>query len=88
MRTQRKWSIALLILIIVDSISTVYFGFEANPLILWFMGLFNITLKTAMIIRPFTLLPFVYIVDKYNWSRFTFLVYIIIYVLVVGCMII
>lgn len=75
-----KWTLTLLILAIIDSITTVYiFGVENNPSILWVMDTFDINLKMAMIIRILYYIPFLVILDRTNWSRFTFFAYIGIY---------
>lgn len=80
----KKWTIALLLLIIADSIFTIFIGRESSPIILYIMKSFNISLEITMIIRILYCLPFLYIVNKYNFSRFTFLSYIGIYMIASG----
>ena len=78
----------LLILIIVDSIYTSHIvklgAEEANQLILWAMNTFNWTLDTAMVMRIFFCMPFLYILNRWDWSRFTLFCYLGIYILLTG----
>jgi len=78
------WTIALMILIIADSIFTVYIGFETNDLILWIMNTLNINLKQAMILRIFALIPLIVIINHWNYSRLTFFSYVCVYVTLAG----
>ena len=78
------WTIALAILIIIDSIHTIFVGSESNPLILWVMSNFDLTLNTAMLMRIVYCLPLLYILNKTDWSRFTFFAYAGIYLVLSG----
>ena len=61
-----KWSYLLLAIVILDSILTYYvFEFEGNPLILFVMNKWNLTLGAAMIIRCFYVLPLIFFLDRY-----------------------
>lgn len=80
----KNWTIALLLLIILDSITTIYIGKEFNFVILYIMNVFNMTLKEVMTIRVFYLLPFVYMVHKFGYSKITFILYMVVYFFGVG----
>lgn len=80
----KPWTWMLLCLILVDSIFTVYIGRESNPLILWTMNKFNISLSVAMIARIFYCFPLLYILNKMDFSRLTFVLYSGIYILCTG----
>ena len=73
------WTIILFALIVVDSIFTVYIGFDRNPYILWQMETFDWSLKQAMVARIFYLIPFLLVLNWKDWGRFTFFAYIGIY---------
>jgi len=75
----KPWTWALLGLIILDSIFTIWWGYEGNPLIVYTMNKFDISLIWAMVIRVFYCIIPLYIINKYDWSRFTFIFYIILY---------
>ena len=76
----KPWTIALIILLIVDSIYTVFIGHEASFIILWVMNQFDATLNQAMVARLFYCLPFLYFLDKQtDFSKFTFFIYIGLY---------
>lgn len=78
------WTIGLLLLVIVDSIVTSYIGTERNPLILWTMEKFNLTLNQAMVVRIFYLIPFIAILNsKPNMNKFVFFLYLSIYFILV-----
>jgi hypothetical protein len=74
----------LLILILIDAIATTYIGTETNPLILWTMDTFGLTLKQAMYAKIIYSLPFLWILNLTDWSRFTFFAYIGLYMVLVG----
>jgi hypothetical protein len=74
----------LLILILIDAITTTYIGTETNPLILWTMDTFGLTLKQAMYAKIIYSLPFLWILNLTDWSRFTFFAYIGLYMVLVG----
>jgi hypothetical protein len=85
----KPWTIALLALILVDSAYTSYlshmgYAKEGNPLILGIMKTFGWSLDTAMVARIFFCLPFLYVLNKWNWSKFTLIAYVGIYVLLTG----
>lgn len=74
------WTIALGALIVVDAVVTTHIGLEANPVILWVMSTLNITLKQAMILKVVLAVPCLAILDLTDWSRFTCIVYVLLYV--------
>lgn len=74
----------LLLLILIDCIVTVRIGEETNPLILWTMDVFELTLRQAMYAKMIYSLPFLLILNATDWSRFTFFAYIGIYFVAVG----
>ena len=74
----------LLILILIDCVATTYIGTESNPLILWTMDFFGLTLKQAMYAKMLYSLPFLLILNATDWSRFTFFAYIGLYFVMVG----
>jgi hypothetical protein len=81
----KPWTIALIILALIDSIVTVYIGDESSVLILWVMTTFDLTLAQAMIARIFYLAPFIYLLDKQtDLSNLMFVLYIAIYLAFVG----
>jgi hypothetical protein len=80
----KPWTIALLILIIVDALVTIHIGTETNPLITGTMKLLGLSLFQAMIIKIFYSLPFVYILNRTDWSKFTFFAYLGLYGVLVG----
>jgi hypothetical protein len=76
----KPWTICLLLLAVVDSIFTIFIGGEHSFIILWAMSTFNWTLAQAMVMRLFYLLPLLYFLDKQtDLSKFTFLLYLLIY---------
>lgn len=77
-----KWTLALLILTVFDSVTTLYwFGEEAHPIILWAMTYFDWSLAEAMVYRLIYYMPFFYILDRTNTSKLMFWIYIGIYVI-------
>jgi len=80
----KPWTLALLFLIIVDSIYTIYIGSEGNHLILWTMNKFNISLEYAMGIRVLYCMPLLYILNKTDFSKLTFILYICVYLILAG----
>lgn len=77
----KPWTVGLLILIIVDSIVTSYIGTETNPLILWTMETFNLTLNQAMVARIFYCLPLVAIINYADFGKLTVICYIGLYLI-------
>lgn len=80
----RPWTIALLFIILLDSIITSYIGMEANPLIIWTMKTFDLTLNQAMVARILYCLPLVALINHMDFGKITVLCYIAIYVILVG----
>jgi hypothetical protein len=83
----RPWTIALLMLIIIDSILTsglVTLGVaaETNPLILWVMKTFGLTINEAMIARIIAILPSVAIVNKYDFGKKAVICYVVLYLII------
>lgn len=76
-----KWSIALFALMIIDSIFTVFIGEEGHPLILWAMSTFDLNLIEVMVYRLIYLIPFVFIIDRCDFSKIMFFIYIGVYIL-------
>lgn len=80
----KKWTIYLFLLIIADSIFTIFVGRESNPIILWTMNTLHLSLVWSMVIRIFYCIPFLYILNKTNFSRITVFLYLGIYFLLSG----
>jgi hypothetical protein len=80
----RWWTIGLAIVILLDSIVTVKMGSEANPLILWVMKTFDISLSVAMVLRLVWCAPLLYIIDRWEFSKITMLCYLGVYLALVG----
>ncbi len=85
----KPWTICLLLLILADSVYTSYIvktgkAVEGNPLIFKCMEWFGWSIDTAMIIRIFYCLPFLWILNRWDWSRFTVFCYLAIYMGMVG----
>jgi len=75
-----KWAIVLLILVIIDSISTAFlFNYESNYIILWAMKTFNMNLFQIMIVRIFYCLPFIIFLNWRKLTKHIFFVYCGIY---------
>ena len=73
----------------IDSVYTAHIvnagiAKEGNPLIVWTMNAFNWSIDVAMIARIIFCIPFLYILDKWDWSRFTVVCYLCLYVLLTG----
>lgn len=76
----KPWTIALIILAIVDSMITLMMGIEGSFIILWVMSNFNLTLTQAMIARLFYIAPLLYFLDKQtDFSKLIFFIYIALY---------
>ena len=75
------WSYVLLLVIIVDSIVTYYTGGERNPLILFAMERFGLTIGPAMAVRVIYCLPLVIAIDRFEQrtSMWALLLYLTIY---------
>lgn len=80
----KKWTLALLLLIIADSIFTIFIGRENNPLTVWAMNFFNMSLPLVMVVRVLYCLPLLWILNRTEFSRLTFLLYIGIYTIFSG----
>ena len=80
----KPWTIALLLLIVLDSIVTTYIGTESNMLIMWTMKTFDLTLKQAMIARIFYCLPLVIALNYTDFSKITVFLYIGLYIVLSG----
>jgi hypothetical protein len=80
----RPWTVALLVLILLDSIITSHIGMETNPLIIWTMKTFDLTLNQAMVARILYCLPLVVLINHMDFGKITVLCYIAIYVILVG----
>ena len=84
MKLIKPWTWLLFVLIVLDSIYTIFIGHESNPFILWVMNICNMDLEWAMVVRVFYCMIPLYIVNKYDWSRATFFCYITIYAVLSG----
>ena len=83
-KTIKPWTAALLILVVIDAIVTTYIGVEKNPLILWTMDTFDLTLKGAMIAKVIYSIPLIAYLNYVDFSRLTFLAYIGLYLIFTG----
>jgi hypothetical protein len=82
------WSKILFIIIITDALVTMFIGKETNPIILNIMNLLNINLNVAMILKVMLSIPLIYILDKYNYSKLTSIIYLIIYAIITSIQIV
>lgn len=75
------WSYALLVIVIADSLVTYYIGGERNPLVLFVMERFNLSIGAAMVVRVIYCLPLVIVLDKFERriSMWTLTLYLTIY---------
>lgn len=78
---QPKWTIALFLVIVVDSIVTVIIGAEASPIILHVMSTLDIDLATMMVLRVWLVLPAILVIDRWYSSKAVLILYIIVYIL-------
>ena len=74
----KPWTVFLLLLVLFDSLYTSYmvnigYGKEYNPMILYIMETFNLSIDTAMVIRLLFYLPLIYITDRYIHNYIYFL---------------
>jgi len=77
----RKWTIALFLLIILDSVFTIFIGEESNSFILWCMNYFGWTLNKAMLMRILYCLPLLFLVNiKDKVSMYVFFAYFMVYI--------
>lgn len=70
--------------IVADSVFTVFVGGEASPIVLWVMRVFGLDLATAMAWRLVYCLPLVCIVGWAGRSRQVLVMYLSIYVISAG----
>jgi len=80
----RPWTLALFMLIVLDSIFTMFIGTEYNSSILWFMSTFSVSLNATMLIRIFYILPFLYFLNLYDKCKIAFISYVSVYILFTG----
>lgn len=65
-----KWSYVFFVVIIIDALTTIYlFGEEANPIILWTMKVFDLSLEGAMIAKIIYSFPLLFFVDYFGRSK-------------------
>lgn len=85
-RTLRSygWTLALSAVIVADSVFTVFVGGEASPIVLWAMRVFGLDLTMAMVWRLVYCLPLVCIVGWAGRSRQVLAMYLSIYVISAG----
>jgi len=85
-RTLRScgWTLALSAVIVADSVFTVFVGGEASPIVLWAMRVFGLDLAMAMAWRLVYCLPLVCIVGWAGRSRQVLVMYLSIYVISAG----
>jgi hypothetical protein len=74
------WTLILSLIVIADSFLTIYIGVEMNPIILWVMDIFNLSLEKVMYLRLLYIAPFIYIVHRWNYIRCATLAYISVYI--------
>ncbi|MCK4777620.1 MAG: hypothetical protein KAS39_04525 [Actinomycetia bacterium] len=77
----KPWTIALIILVAADSALTVHIGAERNPVILWAMDTFDLSLKAAMLARLIYLFPLIVFINYKDLCKLTFLAYLSIYII-------
>lgn len=77
----KPWTLILLFLIIIDSIFTIYIGIEGSPFVLGIMNKFDISLNTFMLLRIIYCLPFLYILNRFNRSKFVTISYMSTYMI-------
>lgn len=75
---------ALSAVIVADSVFTVFVGGEASPIVLWAMRVFGLDLAMAMAWRLVYCLPLVCIVGWAGRSRQVLVMYLSIYVISAG----
>lgn len=80
----KPWTVALLVLILIDSLITSHIGSESNPLILWTMKTFGLTLDQAMIFRIIYCLPLVVLINHMDFGKITIICYVILYIILTG----
>lgn len=75
------WSYILLAIVVADSLVTYYIGGERNPLILFVMEKFDLTIGAAMVVRVVYCLPLVIVLDKFEHriSMWTLTLYLTVY---------
>lgn len=78
------WTMALSAVIVADSVFTVFVGGEASPIVLWAMRVFGLDLAMAMAWRLVYCIPLVCIVGWAGRSRQVLVMYLSIYVISAG----
>lgn len=80
----RFFALLLALIIVADSYVTMKIGTELNPLILWCMKKFDLTLAQAMFWRAIWCLPLIYIIYKYGKAKLTVGLYLAVYAIFIG----
>jgi hypothetical protein len=80
----KPWTIALMLIIILDAIVTVVIGIEENWMILKVMNFFTLTLAQAMILKVLLCAPVVWWLDRTPYTKLTVFGYIFIYLILTG----
>lgn len=71
----------LLLVIVLDSLFTIYIGVESNPIYLWLMEITGRSLEELMAHRIIVLMPLVAFVGIMGKAGITVVLYIMLYVL-------
>lgn len=79
MKNLQPWTIALIVLIVLDSIVTTIIGTEDNWMIIWVMTNTQISLSQAMFFKVIFCLPLVLWLDRTDYTKLTAIAYIGIY---------
>jgi hypothetical protein len=81
----KPWTIALLVVIILDAFITIIVGEEENWMIVWVMKKIDMSLTEFMILKVLLSLPVVMWLDRTEYTKFTVFAYVLIYFILVGC---
>jgi len=81
----KPWTIALLVVIILDAFITIMVGEEANWMIVWLMKKTDMPLTEFMILKVVLSLPVVIWLDRTEYTKMTVFGYVVIYFILVGC---
>ena len=80
----KPWTIALMVIIILDAIVTVVIGIEENWMLVKAMIFLHINLAQAMFFKVLLCLPVVWWLDRTPYTRITVFGYVAIYLILTG----
>lgn len=85
MKSDLIYCYLLLFLVIADSLFTLHIGKEANPLLLFIMKSFDLSLLQMMIARTLILSLLIYFVHLFasKWIKYVIIAYIALYGLLI-----